>query len=228
MLSFSLSLLQDLGERLTAELTVHEDILTYCFRLLAHDKTCLMACQFLEDLLQARRQVLNLQSVTHLRQLIQSLDDNKLANFCRVLAVTISDLDIYENKSSLFAQNKQKRTKGFVNIRDINQELLLSIPDLLPRLINIACVKDYTPRYRGTVSELDCWMEWIENTMSDAAFDPPETDDLDQFIGGELTDVFLDQFILYVHSGLFNMKLLFCPLSVYIGHKEKLLAQQLR
>ena len=33
--------------------------------------------------------------------------------------------------------------------------------------------------------------------MSDAAFDPPETDDLDQFIGGELTDVFLDKFILY-------------------------------
>lgn len=28
------------------------------------------------------------------------MDDRQLANFCRVLAVTISDLDIYENKSS--------------------------------------------------------------------------------------------------------------------------------
>ena len=38
--------------------------------------------------------------VGNLRSLIISLDDRKLANFCRILAVTISDLDIYENKSS--------------------------------------------------------------------------------------------------------------------------------
>lgn len=54
---------QDLGEDLAKELTVHDDILNYMFTLLAHEKTCLTACQFLEDLLQARRQVLNLTSV---------------------------------------------------------------------------------------------------------------------------------------------------------------------
>ena len=32
--------------------------------------------------------------------------------------------------------------KGFINVRDINQELLLNIPDLLPRLVNIACNKN--------------------------------------------------------------------------------------
>jgi Trpc4-associated protein len=174
------------GEELAASLTKHEDILNYMFTLLTYDKTCLTACQFLEDMLQARRQVLNLNNISNLKNLISYLDDQKLANFCRVLAVTISDLDIYENKSSLFAQNKQKRTKGFVNIRDINQELLLGIPDLLPRLINIACMKncEYTPRYPGMVSELDCWMEWIENSMSDAAFDMPDEDDMEEFIGG--------------------------------------------
>eukprot|EP00918_Siedleckia_nematoides_P024820 GHVU01053597.1.p1 GENE.GHVU01053597.1~~GHVU01053597.1.p1 ORF type:complete len:770 (-),score=71.82 GHVU01053597.1:2839-5148(-) len=174
----------NIGEDLAQNLTERDDILNYLFVLLTHDKSCLNACQFLEDLLQARRTVLNLQSINNLKELIGCLDDQKLANFCRVLAVTISDLDIYENKSSLFAQNKQKRTKGFINIRDINQELLLSIPDLLPRLINIACVKNYTPRYRGMVSELDCWMEWIENSMADTAFDTPTEDDDDEFIGG--------------------------------------------
>lgn len=36
----------------------------------------------------------------NLRTLLNCLDDTQLANFCRILAVAISDLDIYENKSS--------------------------------------------------------------------------------------------------------------------------------
>ena len=120
------------GEEIGRQLTEHEDLLNYVCTLLAHDKTCLTACQFLEDLLQARRQVLCLSTIrkflpqienilslspnchlsvqvlyccfilclANLKNLITCLDDQKLANFCRVLAVTISDLDIYENKSS--------------------------------------------------------------------------------------------------------------------------------
>ena len=62
-LVISCFLLQDIGESVTKDLSQHEDILNYCFTLLAHDKTYLMACQFLEDMLQARRQVLNLNSI---------------------------------------------------------------------------------------------------------------------------------------------------------------------
>lgn len=36
----------------------------------------------------------------NIKTLILSLTDTQLANFCRILAVAISDLDIYENKSS--------------------------------------------------------------------------------------------------------------------------------
>lgn len=172
------------GEQVTTKLVDEDDVMDYVFSLLAYDETCLTACQLIEDMLQARNTVLNLNLITNLRHLVMLLDDKKLANFCRVLAVTISDLDIYENKSSLFAQHKQKSTKGFINIRDVNQELLLSSSDLVPRLVNIAVCKDYTPRYRGMNSELDCWMEWIENSMADDAFDIPEEDDLENFIGG--------------------------------------------
>ena len=90
-------------------------------------------------------------------------------------------------------------------------EFLLAMPDLLPRLIKIvtqiSCKSNChiflflfhflnqfyslyflylsdSPRYRGMDSELDCWMEWIENSMADAAFDQPSTDDLENFIGG--------------------------------------------
>ena len=36
----------------------------------------------------------------NIRALIGYLKDEQLANFCRILAVAISDLDIYDNKSS--------------------------------------------------------------------------------------------------------------------------------
>ena len=36
----------------------------------------------------------------NLTDLLCCMDDQKLSNFCRILALTISDLDIYENKSS--------------------------------------------------------------------------------------------------------------------------------
>lgn len=45
------------------------------------------------------------------------------------------------------------------------------------------CKKD-TPRYRGMPSELDCWMEWIDNQMADEVYEPQGADDFDDFIGG--------------------------------------------
>lgn len=172
------------GEQVVTLLMEQEDILSYMFTLLAQKKTFINACQLIEDMLQSKKILLDLNKINNIRALIGYLKDEQLANFCRILAVAISDLDIYDNKSSLFAQNKQKRSKGFINVRDINQELLLSIPELLPRLVGLAVSKEYTPRFRGMVSELDCWMEWIENQMAEEMYDVPTEDDMDDFIGG--------------------------------------------
>ena len=43
-----------------------------------------------------------------------------------------------------------------------------------------------TPRFRGMNSELDNWMEWIDNQMSEDAFEPPSIDDFEKFTGGQL------------------------------------------
>ncbi|KAJ8302972.1 hypothetical protein KUTeg_019368 [Tegillarca granosa] len=135
----------NVGEKVTKQLMENDDVLNYVFTLLAHQKTFINSCQLIEDLLQSSREVLDLHRIQNVRGLISCLNDPQLANFC------------------LFAQNKQKRSKGFINIRDINQD---------------------TPRYRGMVSELDCWMEWIENQMAEEMYDLPTMDDLDDFIGG--------------------------------------------
>ena len=34
------------------------------------------------------------------------------------------------------------------------------------------------------VSELDCWMEWIENQMAEEMYDVPTEDDMEEFVGG--------------------------------------------
>ena len=59
----SVCFLQKYGEELACQIAEHDDVLDYVFTLLQHDKTCLTACQFLEDLLQARKQVLNLNNI---------------------------------------------------------------------------------------------------------------------------------------------------------------------
>ena len=41
-----------------------------------------------------------------------------------------------------------------------------------------------TPRYPGMMSELDCWMEWIDNQMADELYEPQSADDFEEFIGG--------------------------------------------
>ncbi|XP_074645755.1 short transient receptor potential channel 4-associated protein-like [Tubulanus polymorphus] len=178
---------REIGTKVAKELAWQDDLLSYMFSLLAYKKTYITACDLIEDLLQSRRQVFNLSGIKNMRALVPFFDDEKLANFCRILAICISDLDLYENKSSLFAQNKQKRSKGFVNVRDVNQDLLLGIPDLVTRLVNIAVAKPLffdTPRHHGVGNELDSWMEWIDRSLSDPDAERPETDDFEDFVGG--------------------------------------------
>ena len=63
-----------MGEELSRRLTEHDDMLSYVFTLLGHGKTCITACQFLEDLLQARKEVLNLSTISeYLHRLIRRI-----------------------------------------------------------------------------------------------------------------------------------------------------------
>lgn len=48
------------------------------------------------------------------------------------------------------------------------------------------------------VSELDCWMEWIDNQMAEEMYDAPSSDDLEDFIGGDFFFFFALQ--LTVHT----------------------------
>ncbi len=105
-----------------------DEVLIFCFHLLNHTALYAKACLVIEHILMAKRCTLNLCVIPRLPQLLARLEGGRLATFCKILAITVSDLDIFEHKSSLYQQNIQKRSDDFVPVRDINQELVLSVP----------------------------------------------------------------------------------------------------
>ena len=142
------------GEQVAEQLAAREDLLLYLFRLLPLEKICITATDLIEVILQSRREILNLSAIPSLPRLVSTMGDEQLANFCRICAVTVSDLDMYENKTSLLQQNKQKRSKTFVPLRDINQDVLLNVPDLLHRLVALAVRKPFIPKFPDLPTEL--------------------------------------------------------------------------
>ena len=144
-----------------------EEAVIYCFHLLKHHTLYGKACKLIEHLLLAKKSTLNLCVIPNLHKMLEKLEGGRLASFCRILAITVSDLDIFEHKSSLYKQNIQKRSDDFVPIRDINQELVLSVNGLLAKLVDHATRLPYNPRFPSTPSEIDHWMRAIDDHISD-------------------------------------------------------------
>ncbi|XP_070385044.1 short transient receptor potential channel 4-associated protein-like isoform X2 [Dermacentor albipictus] len=163
------------------ELSHKEALFQGLLSLLQFSETCLVACDLIECLLLSRREVLNLTTIPNITSLIANMNDIQLANFCKVLAISLSDLDVYEHKTSLYAQCKEKNRNNFSCVRDINQEVILNVPGILKRLVMIACAKPLslvgnrgsvhndvadTPRFPAIAGEMNHWMQWIENQVS--------------------------------------------------------------
>ncbi|KAL1439952.1 hypothetical protein MTO96_009778 [Rhipicephalus appendiculatus] len=161
------------------ELSHKEALFQGLLSLLQFSETCLVACDLIECLLLSRREVLNLTTIPNITSLIANMNDIQLANFCKVLAISLSDLDVYEHKTSLYAQCKEKNRNNFSCVRDINQEVILNVPGILKRLVMIACAKPYTPRFPAIAGEMNHWMQWIENQVSTSGTGP-----VMDFVGG--------------------------------------------
>merc|ERR1719186_1793074 len=163
------------------------ELLIFCFHHLNHPTLYEKCCLMIEHILMARNTTLNLCAIPHLQKVLAGLEGGRLASFCKLLAVTVSDLDIFENKSSLYQQNLQKRSNEFVPVRDINQELLLSVPEFILKLVNHATRLPYNPRFASTPSEIDHWMRFIDDHISDEIA-LGESSMLESYSGGGLTD----------------------------------------
>ncbi|KAG8181763.1 hypothetical protein JTE90_018071 [Oedothorax gibbosus] len=167
-------------ENVATQCSQNESFLHCLFSYMQYDQTCFPACRLLECLTLSRKIAFDLSKISNLKEIITGFSDIHLGNFCKILAITLSELDMYENKTSLYAQTKQKKNQNFY-VRDVNQDVILRIPNILSRLVDIACAKPYVPWFPSGYLETEQWMRWIEDQESDVM----ETEsDSDLFLGG--------------------------------------------
>ncbi|XP_054715839.1 short transient receptor potential channel 4-associated protein-like [Uloborus diversus] len=166
-------------EYLSVNYAENQNFIQALFSYMQYPETCFHACRNLECLLLSRRKILDLSNIENLEEIINNFDVVPLGNFCKILAITLSELDMYEHKTSLYAQTKQKKNENFY-VRDINQDIILKVPDILKKLVNLACIKPFVPCFPSANLESERWMQWIdEQFMNEHLFSKDE-----RFIGG--------------------------------------------
>ncbi|TFJ95132.1 Lipoyltransferase [Platysternon megacephalum] len=66
--------------------------------------------------------MIQLEDIPNLASLVSSFDQQQLANFCRILAVTISELDTgSDDKHTLLAKNAQQKKNLGPSRAEVNQ-----------------------------------------------------------------------------------------------------------
>ncbi|KFM66261.1 Short transient receptor hypothetical channel 4-associated protein, partial [Stegodyphus mimosarum] len=158
-----------------------ENFLHCLFSYLQYKETCFPASRVLESLLLSRKKVLDLSAVENLKELVINFEDVTLGAFCKILAITLSELDMYEHRTSLYAQTKEKKNEN-IQARDSNQDVVLGIPNILSRLVKIACAKPYVPWFPSGNIESEQWLQWIDDQLVQDSEN--EDEDIDLFIGG--------------------------------------------
>lgn len=80
--------------------------------------------------------MIQLEGIPNLSGLVQSFDQQQLANFCRILSVTISEPDVgNDDKHTLLAKNAQQKRNASPSRAEVNQGMLPSEY----RVYNLVC-----------------------------------------------------------------------------------------
>ncbi|KAI1890237.1 hypothetical protein AGOR_G00151650 [Albula goreensis] len=153
-------------EGVTKNLAARKDFVLFLFTLMANKKTCLQTATLIEDILGVRKEMIRLEEVPNLAALVQSFDQQQLANFCRILSVTISEPDLdHDDKHTLLAKNAQQCSTN-PSRAETNQVTLLNIPGFVERLCKLATRK--VSEVTGTsnfLQELEDWYSWLDNAL---------------------------------------------------------------
>ncbi|XP_036387211.1 short transient receptor potential channel 4-associated protein-like [Megalops cyprinoides] len=154
-------------EGVTKSLAARNDFVLFLFTLMTNKKTCLQTATLIEDILGVRKEMIHLEDVPNLPALVQSFDQQQLANFCRILSVTISEPDVdNDDKHTLLAKNAQQKKNASPSRAEINQVTLLNIPGFIERLCKLATRK--VSEVMGTsnfLQELEDWYSWLDNAL---------------------------------------------------------------
>ncbi|KAI2659183.1 Short transient receptor potential channel 4-associated protein [Labeo rohita] len=154
-------------EGVTKSLASREDFVLFLFTLMTNKKTFLQTATLIEDILGVKKEMIQLEWIPNLSGLVQSFDQQQLANFCRILSVTISEPDVgNDDKHTLLAKNAQQKRNTSPSRAEVNQVTLLNIPGFIERLCKLATRK--VSEATGTsnfLQELEEWYTWLDNTL---------------------------------------------------------------
>ncbi|KAI4902957.1 hypothetical protein NFI96_015896 [Prochilodus magdalenae] len=169
-------------ESVTKNLAARDDFVFFLFTLMSSKKTFLQTATLIEDILGVRKEMIQLDGIPNLASLVESFDQQQLANFCRILSVSISEPDTgTDDKHTLLAKNAQQRHNISPSCAELNQVTLLNIPGFIERLCKLATRK--VSEARGTASflqELEEWYTWLDNTLVLDALMQMATDEVEQ------------------------------------------------
>ncbi|EMP41315.1 Short transient receptor potential channel 4-associated protein [Chelonia mydas] len=112
-------------------------------------------------------EMIQLEDIPNLASLVSSFDQQQLANFCRILAVTISELETgSDDKHTLLAKNAQQKKNLGPSRAEVNQATLLNIPGFVERLCKLATRKvSETTGTSNFLQELEEWYTWLDNAL---------------------------------------------------------------
>uniref|UniRef100_A0A663N7U7 Transient receptor potential cation channel subfamily C member 4 associated protein n=1 Tax=Athene cunicularia TaxID=194338 RepID=A0A663N7U7_ATHCN len=157
----------DFGSVFTRRLAERNDFVLFLFTLMTNKKTFLQTATLIEDILGVKKEMIQLDDIPNLASLVSSFDQQQLANFCRILAVTISELDTgSDDKHTLLAKNAQQKKNLGPSRAEINQATLLNIPGFIERLCKLATRKvSETTGTSSFLQELEEWYTWLDNAL---------------------------------------------------------------
>ncbi|XP_061779859.1 transient receptor potential cation channel, subfamily C, member 4 associated protein a [Nerophis lumbriciformis] len=154
------------ADGVTKSLAARDDFVLFLFTLMTNKETFLQTATLMEDILGVKKEMIHLDSIPNLSGLVQSFDQQQLANFCRILSVTISEPDLgNDDKHTLLAKNAQQKRNSSPSRAEVNQVTLLNIPEFIERLCKLATRKVSEATGGNFLQELEEWYTWLDNAL---------------------------------------------------------------
>uniref|UniRef100_A0AAY5L984 Transient receptor potential cation channel, subfamily C, member 4 associated protein a n=1 Tax=Esox lucius TaxID=8010 RepID=A0AAY5L984_ESOLU len=211
-------------EGVTKSLASRDDFVMFLFTLMSNKKTFLQTATLIEDILGVRKEMIQLEDIPNLPSLVQSFNQQQLANFCRILSVTISEPDMgNDDKNTLLAKNAQQRANPFVVKFNL---ALLNIPGFIERLCKLATRKvSEASGASSLLLELQDWYTWLDNApvldalMQMAAEDAEHMPQTDQLHATPLRHR-LPQSMKIVHEIMFKVEVLYVLCVLLVGRQR--------
>ncbi|XP_033626830.1 short transient receptor potential channel 4-associated protein-like [Asterias rubens] len=169
-----------MGPDIAGPLSDREDLIFHLFTLMAEKSCFLKAATLLEDILGVKQTMISLSKIPNLEALVTGFDEEQLANFCRVLSIAVSDTDVRDEQPNLVAQDKANRNKTGVPVSDLNQELLVELPNFIMKLVKIACKRidsASTGNMPNLFNEIAGWVTWLDSSLAFDALAEVSNDD---------------------------------------------------